>query len=219
MLKKIPSALLFLAAVLVMTLSGTAATLSAEAAETATIWDSIGRIANFIIALGPIILTVLVIINTIKPVVGQIGGIVCLILAVAYGYRTFVMFDSMQEYLTTAETVDAQAVYMIETFLSGIVFALLFWLSGAKIQDEEVTGLFVGVGTIGCLLLALVAFSGASSGIMPLNVIPTILLIMAAKRLPPVFVPDAVPRGITVKTIVITAVVVVAYFVLPSHLV
>lgn len=218
MLKKIPYALLLLAAYVVVSFSGVTTALAGNGAEAANAWESIGRIVNYIVVLGPMLLAVLVIINSIKPLVGQIGGVLCLLLAVSYGYRGFTVYLTMSEYLAMAEDVDAQVIYFMENMLSCIVFALVFWLAGAKIQDEEVSGLYSAIANIGIVLTVFLALSGTSANILPFNVIPSVLLMCAAKQLPAVFVPGVTARGIKVKNIVILAILMIAYFAAPAYL-
>ena len=219
LLKKIPYALLLMAVYVVLTFSGTMTVFSGNEVEAASTLDSIGRIANFIIAIGPIVLAVLILVQAIKPVVGQVAGILCLVLAVAYGYRSFMVFQNMKDYLSMIETMDANAFFMIETFLFGIIFALLFWFTGARIQDEEITGIYRGIGATGILVTILVALVGTSLEIMPLNVFPTVLLMYTVKRLPPVFVTAFRAQGIKIKHIVILAIFVAAYYFVPTGIV
>ena len=218
LLKKIPYALLLMVAYLIMAWSGIMAVLSGTGAEAASVWDSVGRIANYIIALGPIVLAVLMVVNSVKPLVGQVGGVVCLLMALAYGCRTVTIFPIMREYISTAEAMDMQAFHLLLSFLSSIVFALLFWLVGARIQEEEVTGAYSGVGGIGMFLVIVFAFCSASSGITPTLVLPTLLLMNTARKLPGVFVPHVTTRGCTVKNIVILAILIGLYFFAPASL-
>lgn len=219
LLKKIPCALLLMAVYVVMTFTGTTTVLSGNEMEAANTLDSIGRIANFIIAIGPIVLAVLILVQTIKPLVGQVVGILCLVLAVAYGYRSFLIFQDVKDYLSVIPEMDANALFMVETLLASIIFTFLFWFTGARIQDEEVTGIYRGIGTIGILLTILVALAGTSLGVMPLNVFPTLLLMYTVKRLPPVFVTAFRAQGIKIKHIVILAVFVAAYYFIPTGIV
>lgn len=218
MLKNIPYALLLLAVYVLLTFSSAITVFSSSAAEVTTIWDRIGLVTGYIIALGPIALAVLALIQTIKPVVGQLGGLVCILLALSYGYRAFQIYPAMREYLEITEHMDMQAIYLLESFLSSLVFAILFWLVGAKIQDEEVSGLYSFVSTIGMGLIIITALSGTSYDVMPLNVVPLLLLMYTAKKLPAVFVTNAHAIGIKVKNIVIMAIIVAAYYILPTSL-
>ena len=218
MLKKIPYAVLLLAAYLVMTWNSSMAVLSGTAADAVTAWDSVAKIANYIVALGPMVLFVLMIINTIKPLVGQVGGVVCLIMSVAYGYRVFTIINTANDYFANAEYVDAQVLYFIENILASAVFALQFWLVGAKIQDEEVVGKHTFVGSLGMVLTILLAFTGTESGVLPTTVIPYLLLMNTAKKFPAVFVPDVTPMGGKVKHIIILAILVGLYFFVPASL-
>lgn len=212
MLKKVPYGLLLLVAYLIMTITGTMTALTGEVTEAVTIWDSIGHIADVVIKLGPIVLTVLVIVNSIKPMVGQVGGLVCLILGVAYGYHVFGVYNNFSEYIAYSDDLDTPVIYMLASMLAAGFLAIECWLAGAKIQDEEVSGIYSGVGAIGMAVQVLLALSGTSVGVAPVFVIPTLLLMNAVRKLPAVFVPGVSARGSKVKNVVILAILVALYY-------
>lgn len=200
-MKKIPYALTLLVAYVIMTYK-----------NFSTAFGEGGNLATVVIALAPVVLAVLLIVN-MKKDVSQIAAIVCLAFGACQLYNACTLFASMMEAVRMGAEENHILTITLPSLANSAFGGLLTWFVGAHIQDGETTGNYKMLACIAFLaqLLFSVIIIGSGYGNLPFSVLANLIVILIYWHLPHAFVKITTAKKTKVSQLVVLVIFVGAY--------